>query len=154
MAWRDASYGQAAVQTGHQVIMAPISHTYFDYYPAADDDEPYAIGGCLTTEAVYGFDPLAGIEATNHDKVIGVQGQLWTEYFSTMRRVEYALFPRACALSEVAWSSGDGRDWDEFSPRLDRHLLRLDALGVNYRPQEGPLPWQRGGTGELRRGPA
>jgi hexosaminidase len=153
MAWRDARYGVAAAEAGLQVIQAPTSHTYFDYYPGAGDDEPYAIGGLLTTRQVYGFDPLAGVAPAARQQVIGVQGQVWTEYLPSFRRVEYALFPRACALSEVGWSNDDGRSWTEFESRLTGHLSRLDALGVNYRPESGPLPWQRGGSGILRRAP-
>ena len=149
MAWRDARYGVAAAETGHQVIQAPSSHTYFDYYPGDGEDEPYAIGGLLTTRQVYGFDPVAGIVPTDQDRVIGVQGQVWTEYLPTIRRVEYALFPRACALSEIGWSSDHDRSWTEFELRLAGHLTRLDALGVDYRPESGPRPWQRGGSGHL-----
>jgi hexosaminidase len=50
-------------------------------------------------------------------------------------------FPRACAFAEVAWSPAERR-WAEFEPRLARHLERLDALGVNYRPLDGPTPGQ------------
>ena len=57
------------------------------------------------------------------------------------------MFPRACAHAEVAWSEPAGRDWAEFPPRLAAHLERLAAMGVEYRPEEGPRPWQRGGTG-------
>ena len=151
MAWRDARYGVAAAHAGHQVIQAPTSHTYFDYYPGDGEDEPYAIGGLVTTRQVYGFDPLAGVEPAARHQVIGVQGQVWTEYLPSFRRVEYVLFPRACALSEIGWSNDDDRSWEEFEPRLTEHLSRLDALGVNYRPEAGPLPWQRGGSGVLRR---
>ena len=61
------------------------------------------------------------------------------------------LYPRACAHSEVAWSDPDNRSWSEFQPRLAAHLARLDAMGVNYRPEVGPHPWQRGGSGAWRR---
>ena len=151
MAWRDARYGVAAAEAGHQVIQAPTSHTYFDYYPGDGEDEPYAIGGLVTTRQVYGFDPLAGVAPAARHQVIGVQGQVWTEYLPSFRRVEYALFPRACALSEIGWSNEHDRSWTEFESRLTGHLSRLDALGVNYRPESGPLPWQRGGSGNLRR---
>ena len=91
------------------------------------------------------------MDAASAARVLGTQCQLWTEYVPTLRRAEYQLFPRACAHSEVAWSSPEGRSWSEFSGRLDVHLRRLDALGVNFRPEAGPHPWQRGGTGRLRR---
>jgi hexosaminidase len=87
----------------------------------------------------------------SHSHVLGTQCQLWTEYMPNMSRVEYMLFPRGCALSEVAWSAAEGRSWEEFQPRLAAHLERLDALAVGYRPEAGPHPWQQGGTGRLRR---
>lgn len=151
MAWRDARYGRAAVAAGLPVVMSPMSHTYFDWYPGPEDSEPYAIGGLCTVEQVHGFDPLEGIPPEGHALVLGTQCQLWTEYVPNGRRVEYMLFPRACAHAEVAWSSPEGRSWAEFEPRLAEHLQRLDALGVEFRPLTGPLPWQQGGTGALRR---
>lgn len=151
MAWRDEKYGIAAAEGGLDVVVSPVSKTYFDYYPSEHDDEPYSIGGLITTEQAYSLEPTEGIPAELQDRILGTQCQVWTEYMPTMRRVQYMLFPRACAHSEVAWSAPDGRNWEEFSARLASHLRRLDALGVNYRPEAGPLPWQRGGTGAWRR---
>lgn len=151
MAWRDASYGVTAARGGGQVIMAPTSHTYFDYYPSDGDTEQYGIGGLVTTERVHSLEPTDGIPAELHDRILGTQCQVWTEYMPTMQRVEYMLYPRACAHAEVAWSDPADRSREEFSERLAGHLERLDALGVNYRPESGPLPWQQGGTGRLRR---
>lgn len=151
MAWRDASYGRDAVAAGLPTVMAPMSHTYFDFYPSDDDREQYAIGGLTTVQEVYGFDPVAGVPEPDRHLVLGTQCQLWTEYMPTTARVQYMLFPRACAHAEVAWSDPAGRSWEAFEPRLEAHLERLAALGVNYRPLAGPLPWQQGGTGALRR---
>ena len=151
MVWRDARHGQTAAAAGMDVVLAPLSHTYFDHYPSDDDAEAYAIGGLTTTEQAYSLDPLAGIDPAHLDRVLGTQCQLWTEYMPSTRRVDYMMFPRACAHSEVAWSDPTGRTWDEFRPRLEGHLRRLAAMGVDYRPETGPLPWQEGGTGALRR---
>jgi hexosaminidase len=151
MAWRGAEYGVAAAAAGLDVVMSPMTHTYFDFYPGSGDEEQYAIGGLTTTETAYAFEPLAGMTPESRVRVLGTQCQVWTEYMPTMRRVEYQLFPRACAHSEVAWSSPEGRSWQEFQPRLADHLRRLDALGVNFRPESGPHPWQQGGSGTLRR---
>jgi hexosaminidase len=153
MAWRSSELGVAAADAGLDVVMAPFSHTYLDFYPGDGDEEQYAIGGLTTTETVYGFEPLAGMSAESSARVLGTQCQLWTEYVPSMRRAEYMLFPRACAHSEVAWSAPEERSWSEFQPRLEGHLARLDALGVNFRPEAGPHPWQQGGTGTLRRPP-
>src|SRR5690625_3395236 len=154
MAWRDHDHGVQAALAGGAVVMAPCSHLYFDYYASADDREPYSIGGHTPIEKVYEYDPLEGMPATAHDRILGTQAQVWTEYLPTLRRVQYNLFPRACAHAEVAWSAPEGRSWQEFEPRLSTHLERLAALGVNYRPLAGPHPWQEGGTGALRRPPA
>ncbi len=153
MAWRDASYGIAAAKAGMDVIMCPVTHTYFDYYPSDDPTEAYAIGGHLPLEQAYAFEPLTGLPPEVHDKVLGTQCQVWREYMPDTRRVDYMLFPRACAHAEVAWSAPDGRSFEEFSDRLPTHLERLSAIGVEFRPLAGPLPWQQGGTGALRRPP-
>lgn len=151
MAWRSQQAGIDAAAGGQQVIMAATSHTYFDYYPSDSDDEHYAIGGLVTTERAYSYDPLDGVADDARDRVVGTQCQLWTEYVPDPRRMEYMLYPRASAHAEVAWSAPEGRSWEEFQPRLAEHLQRLDALGINYRPEAGPYPWQAGGTGHLRR---
>ncbi len=151
MAWRDEAFGVEGAVAGQDVIMAPVSRTYFDYYPSTADEEFYSIGGLITTEQAYSFDPLAGVPEPAQSHVIGTQCQLWREYIPTTERVQYMLWPRGCAHSEVAWSSPDERSWPEFQTRLTAHLTRLDALGVNYRPEAGPLPRQQGGTGRYAR---
>lgn len=148
MSWRGVQPGRAAAAAGYDVVMAPSSHTYFDHYQGPGPEEPFAIGGNTTLEKVIAFDPLDGIDEEHQEHVIGVQGQLWTEYLPTAERIEYQAFPRACALAEVAWSGVGQAAFDE---RLTTHLRRLDALGVNYRPRTGPHPWQRGGVGRFRR---
>lgn len=151
MAWRGAAHGVRAAEHGMNVVMAPAQSTYLDYYPSSRDDEPYRIGGLLETATVYRFEPLEGVPDEYADRILGVQGQLWTEYMPTSRDVDYSAFPRACALAEVGWSDPTSRAWSEFEPRLAVHLERLDVLGVNYRPEAGPHPWQRGGSGHFVR---
>ena len=151
MAWRNATHGVRAAEGGMDVVMSPSPSTYFDYYPSDDTDEPYRIGGLITTRDAYSFEPLAGLTEAATSRVLGTQCQLWTEYVVSMADVQYMLFPRACAHSEVAWSDPTDRSWTEFATRLAGHVTRLDALGVNHRPEVGPLPWQRGGTGARQR---
>ena len=42
-------------------------------------------------------------------------------------------YPRACAMAEVTWTDPKLRKWEDFRNRLDTHLQRLRAQGVNYR---------------------
>lgn len=153
VAWRRPAYAAKAARSGMDVIVAPQASTYFDYYAGASDAEPLAVGGLTTVRDVYRFDPLAEVAEIDRRHVVGTQCQLWTECIPTMRQAHYMLFPRACAHAEVAWTDPDRRDLDDFERRLSGHLLRLDAMGVEYRPEAGPHPWQQGGTG-LHRKPA
>jgi hexosaminidase len=138
MSWRGEEGGVAAAQTGHDVIMAPNSHVYFDHYQSADrEHEPRAIGGFLPLEKVYGYEPIpAALTPAQARRVLGAQGQLWSEYLPTWRQVEYMAFPRAAALAEALWSPVARRDYADFRRRLDGHLARLDRLGINYRKPE------------------
>ncbi len=136
MSWRGIQGGVAAVSAGHDVVMAPNSHTYFDYYQSADrDTEPLAIGGFLPLEGVYAFEPVCeGIDTEHAHHVLGGQGQIWTEYIATPEHVEYMAFPRLCALAEAVWTPAEGRDYADFLARLAVHLQRLDGLHVHYHP--------------------
>ena len=135
MSWRGEAGGITAAQAGHDVVMAPTSHTYFDYYQGPSTTEPKAIGGDLRLEKVYQYEPIpAALNAAQAKHVLGGQAQLWGEYISNQKHRLYMTYPRAAALAEVLWSPRESRNWDQFLARLSGHLERLKALEVNYRP--------------------
>jgi hexosaminidase len=136
MSWRGTEGGIDAARAGHDVIMAPTSHTYLDYYQSRNTaGEPLAIGGFLPLETVYAFEPIpAELEATHHSRILGAQAQVWTEYLETPKHVEYMAFPRLTALAEVVWSPVGRRNYNDFLARLEDHLRRLAILDVAYRP--------------------
>lgn len=139
MSWRGVEGGITAAKAGHDVVMAPTSHLYFDYYQARPtSEEPLAIGGFLPLEKVYSFDPVPeGFTEDEAKHVLGAQGQLWSEYISTPEQAEYMGFPRICALAEVVWTPQAKRDFPDFLERLKGgHLARLAAMRVNYRKLE------------------
>ncbi|MFC1653092.1 beta-N-acetylhexosaminidase [Planctomycetota bacterium] len=132
MSWRGQKGGVAAAQAGHDVVMAANGYTYFDYYQGDRETEPLAIGGNLPLERVYSFDPVpADLSAAEAVHILGVQGQVWTEYIPTPEHAEYMAFPRACALSEVAWTPVSKKDYQNFDQRLRQHMQRLQVLDVN-----------------------
>ena len=135
MSWRGTKGGIAAARAGHDVIMAPTSNTYLDYYQSKEQaNEPLAIGGFVPLETVYAFEPVpAELEPQFVKHVLGAQGQLWTEYMPQPKQVEYMAFPRMSALAEVVWTPKERRDYAGFLVRLAAHLERLRALDVNYR---------------------
>ncbi len=114
--------------------MAPTSHTYFDYYQGPPETEPKAIGGYISLEKVYEYEPIPAALSTDQAKhVLGGQGQLWGEFIASQEHREYMTYPRAVALAEVLWSPRQGRNYEHFSVRLGEHLKRLKALDVNSR---------------------
>jgi len=137
MSWRGMAGGIEAARQGHDVIMTPGSHVYFDHYQGDPRFEPLAIGGYTPLEKVYQFEPvpeeLTTVEARY---VIGAQANVWTEYITTEKHVEYMAVPRMLALSEVLWSPMEARDWETFRRRLPTRLRELDRLGVHYRVPE------------------
>ena len=142
MSWRGEAGGITAAKAGHDVIMAPTSHTYFDYYQGPAETEPKAIGGYLPLEKVYLYEPLpAELDSEQAKRVLGGQGQLWGEYIADRKHREYMAYPRAAALSEVLWSPRESRSpqdalrrYEPFLNRLVEHFKRLDEMNVNYRP--------------------
>jgi hexosaminidase len=140
MSWRGEKGGIHAAQLGHDVVMAPNTHTYFDYYQAKDrTGEPYAIGGFLPLDKVYSYEPIpADLTAEEAKHILGAQFQLWTEYIPNSKQVEYMAYPRACALSEAVWSAKEGRSYEGFLARMGHHTERLKALDVNFRKLDSP----------------
>jgi len=133
MSWRGTEGGIAAANAGHDAIMTPGSHCYFDHYQSDPGTEPVAIGGLTTLERAYSYEPIPeGLSAVAAKHIIGAQGNVWTEYMPKSEQVEYMAFPRACAMAEVVWSSKEKRSWTDFSRRIQPHFSRLDASGLKF----------------------
>ncbi|NJP35395.1 beta-N-acetylhexosaminidase [Micromonospora thermarum] len=141
-AWRGPHTTTLAACAGLDVVACPDMWAYLDYRQSEQEDEPIPVGTVLSTMDVYRFEPVPeGLTATEAARVIGVQCTVWTEHMDSARAVDYMVFPRLCAFAEVAWGTRE-RDPADFRDRLRTHLARLDALGVEYRPESGPRPWQ------------
>jgi hexosaminidase len=135
MSWRGMEGGLEAASKGHDAIMCPLNYTYFDYYQSEDrENEPPAIGGLITLETAYEFDP-APLELPDDvaGHILGAQGQLWAEFIDSESHVDYMAFPRASALAEVLWTNRESREFNDFMSRLPRLLQRLERWNVNYR---------------------
>ena len=133
MSWRGVKGGLEASAEGHDVVMTPGTHCYFDHYQGPINSEPLAWGGYSPVSKVYQFDPI--VDSMTDDQashVLGGQANLWAEYVPTATHSEYMIFPRIAALSEVLWSPKEGRDWDGFSSRMVSLCERYDYQGINY----------------------
>ena len=133
MSWRGTEGGIEAARRGFDVVMTPNSHMYIDYYQSQErDKEPLCIGGLVTVEKLYSYEPYDGMVPGTEDHILGVQANLWTEYVTTPEFLEYMLLPRMCALSEVQWCNADRKDYARFDASLDHTFQMLDVMGYTY----------------------
>ena len=134
MSWRGSEGGIEAAKMGNDAIMTPASHLYFDYYQTIDtENEPLAIGGYVSVERVYSYEPVdKSLTPEEAAHIIGVQANLWTEYIPTYSQLEYMELPRLAALSEVQWTLPEKKNYDNFLQRLPKLISVYDDNGYNY----------------------
>ena len=133
MSWRGTEGGIAAAKQKHFVVMSPGSHCYFDHYQDEPKNEPIAIGGFTPVEKVYAFNPTPKELTSEEAKyILGAQANVWTEYILSPEHVEYMIFPRIAALSEVLWGTSNPEKYLDFKNRLIQHFKIYDIKGINY----------------------
>ena len=133
MSWRGVSGGIEAAKMNHEVIMTPNATCYLDHYQAKDTaNEPLAIGGYTPIEEIYNYEPIPNeLDESLHKYIIGAQGNVWTEYMKTSDHVEYMVFPRIFALSEVVWAK-DKPSFNDFENKVIDMYPILDKMDINY----------------------
>ena len=132
MSWRGEDGGIKAARMGHDVVMTPGNYMYLDFYQADPKTQPYAIGGYTPIKKVYSYDPVPAdsltVEECRH--ILGVQANTWTEYIQTPEHLEYMMFPRALAVAEIGWTPQELRTWEDFKPRMNAHISKLQGMGI------------------------
>lgn len=129
MSWRGDKGGIEAAKQNHAVVMTPNTFAYLDLYQGEPTAEPMTYD-LLRLKRVYNFEPTpAGVSSS---LILGGQGNLWTESIPNSRHVEYMMYPRAWALSEVLWSKKEKRNWDYFITKMENQFLRMDEASINY----------------------
>ena len=134
MSWRGTAPGAKAAEAGHDVVMAPTTHCYFDYQQVEDTQfEPSRCGGFIPIERVYSLDPAPdslSVEARSH--ILGTQANLWSEYMTNEQMVEYQALPRMSALAEVQWTQPERKDYNAFLQRLTRFTSLFERYHYIY----------------------
>lgn len=137
MSWRGEEGGIKAVKAGNQAIMTPGKYCYLDAFQDAPNTQPVAIGGYLTLEKVYSFEPVPDSLSTKEaELILGVQGNVWTEHIPTPEHYEYMIYPRILALAEIGWSPSEVKKWDNFHTRALQAVNILREQGYNPFPLE------------------
>ena len=137
MSWRGPQGGVTAAKMGNKVVMAPNNYFYLDYYQTADPEankEPLGIGGYVSLEKCWSFDPFDQLTETEKSYIYGIQANTWTEYMRGIDRVQFMDLPRFCALSAVSWHK-DAQTYPEFLAKVKDSMLKLyQYYGLIYAP--------------------
>lgn len=132
--WLGVESGLKAAKSGHDAIMSPYSHLYFDGYQADSKIEPMAIGYWVPLDSVYAFEPVhPALNEKEAKHILGAQANLWTEFIGTEDYFQYMVFPRIAALSEIDWSPKASRNFEDFNKRLVDQYQRYDKQGIQFR---------------------
>ncbi len=131
MSWRGVKNGVEAAKLGHDVVMSPTTYAYLDYMQA-DPVIESRIYASLRLSKAYEFEPVP--DGVNAARILGGQGNLWTEQVYNYRQVQYMLWPRAFALAESLWSPKSKKNWDDFFARTEQHFLRFNEAEKKWAP--------------------
>ncbi|WP_169714835.1 beta-N-acetylhexosaminidase [Spirochaeta cellobiosiphila] len=131
MSWQSDKGAAKALSLELPTIINDQRFFYFDHYQGSPDNDPLAFGGFTSCQALYNHDPFLPL-GDKQDKILGIQGQIWTEYMRNEQTVERMAFPRVIAFAEKAWHGKAPLTWDDFKVLLKNHFFVLDRIGVNY----------------------
>jgi hexosaminidase len=132
MSWQGEKGGIEAAKQNHDVVMTPGNWCYFDHSQSRNEDS-VTIGGFTPVEEVYSYEPVPPqLTAGEAKHILGAQANVWTEYMMNTRKVEYQVFPRIAAMSEVLWTQKENKDSADFERRLMQQFKRYDMWKVNY----------------------
>ena len=155
--YRGQNYTSESANKGQNVVFTPGAALYFDWYQDTPDTQPVAMIGYTPLRKVYEMEPLAVdplvalrneefilgkkldggvdfIKPENASNLVGVQGCAWSEFINDSQHLEYMIFPRALAISELGWTRPDLKDWASFRRRVNVHVRNLHRRGINAYP--------------------
>ncbi|XP_012942012.1 uncharacterized protein LOC101851597 [Aplysia californica] len=138
--WGAGARAYNLANNGYKVVLAPVTHLYFDH---PQEPNPYErgfywgtrytdtfksfsfmpddyymnadiqrSGEKITMEEICGEDNKGCPPLEKPENIIGIQGQLWSETVRQTSQFQYMVFPRLLALAERAWHKADweGKD--------------------------------------------
>ena len=132
--WRGVDGGIAAAKSGHDAVLSPEVPFYLDWRQASGAGEAPGAGRINILRQVYDFNTVLAVLTPQEQRhIVGIQANTWTEYLTQEELVANAVFPRAAALAEIAWSPASApKDWDGFMARMPAQFARYRSLGIPH----------------------
>lgn len=139
--WARAENAQRGVQKGVKIIMSPAAKAYLDMKYDAKSPLGLNWAGYIEVDTGYKWDPATLVKGISLENIIGIECPLWSETVTTIRDIEYLVFPRLPGYAEIGWSDATGRSWDEYKVRLADQAERFRMMGINFY-QSPKVPWK------------
>ena len=105
---------ESFIADGGKYIESDFFHFYSDY--------PYDM---TPLKKVYNF------EAKKTENLSGVEMPAWSEYIRDFDKLSFMLFPRICAVSEIAWTRNENKNYDRFyHMKMNNFFTRKDGKTI------------------------
>ena len=131
--WTGQGPGVEAARRGHDVVMCPAQHSYFDMAHSADPaDWGASWAAFIGLEDTVNWQPVPLGAEDIAARVVGVQGCYWSEFTTDDAEIEPMIAPRILGLANKAWDRNDSLDGPG-----------LSALAACYGPLFDKIGWQR-----------
>lgn len=130
--WALEENATLAKEQGNQILMSPAKRAYLDMQYDSTSTLGLHWAAYIELDDAYNWDPATYADGINKTDILGVEAPLWTETITSRADIEYMAFPRLAALAEVAWSSKERRNWEDFQKRIALQGKRWDINGIGF----------------------
>ncbi len=139
--WADEENTTKGFEQGAKVLISPAARAYLDMQYDSTSHLGLHWAGYIEVDHGFNWDPTSLVPGLTRDKILGVEAALWSETVTNIDEVEYMTFPRLPGYAEIAWTTPNSRNWEEYKFRLAKHGLRFDEMGIDYY-QSKLVPWE------------
>ncbi|REG94261.1 family 20 glycosylhydrolase [Algoriphagus antarcticus] len=130
--WALEENAKLAKEQGNQILMSPAKRAYLDMQYDSTSRLGLHWAAYIELDDAYNWDPATYADGINKSDILGVEAPLWTETIASRADIEYMAFPRLAALAEVAWSTNERRNWEDFQKRIAQQGKRWDINGIGF----------------------
>jgi len=128
--WTGQGPGIEAARMGHDVVMCPAQHVYFDLAHSADAGDWGATWAAIVgLEDVVNWRPVPEGAEDIAARVVGVQGTFWSEFTTADAQIEPMLAPRILGMANKAWDVADSLDGPALRGLAAHVVLVFDRIG-------------------------
>lgn len=130
--WAKEENAQLAKGQGNKVLMSPATKMYLDMQYDSTSRIGLHWAAYVELDSAYMWEPSEFADGISKENILGLEAPLWTETVVTRADIDYLVFPRLAALSEVAWSPKVNRSWESFKIRVANHGKRWENQGIGF----------------------